>query len=88
MWMEAALVCDACSEPTDFKPQAAICPSVSDLTDAPQMNSARDDFDEWYCGDIEAEISKLEQQQRSLSDAQLVFDSALLQWRPVPEFAP
>jgi hypothetical protein len=85
IWLEAAIVCDGYSNATACHSEVALCPPVSDIAAAPKIDTACIDIDEWYSGDIEAEISKLEQQQRSICEAQLAFESALLQWRPVPE---
>lgn len=40
------------------------------------------DSDDWYSGEIEAHISKLEQQRHEHAEAQVSFEAALLEWRP------
>jgi hypothetical protein len=90
IWMEAAITCDGRSQATASQTQATNGPRAakSDPTDALQNDAMCRGIDDWYCDSIEAEISKLEQQQRSLCEAQTAFESALLQWRPVSEFLP
>ena len=101
IWMEAALVCDGCAEETTCKSKANSSPPSSKLDNdtrsginaassvipvcSPQTEPVCKDIDEWYSVDIESEIFKLEQQQRSLCEAQLAFETALLQWRPASE---
>ena len=82
IWMEAAAACDACTEVEVCKAQAAHCNSRCTSADD-VLCAVSSDVDDWYTGDIEAEISKLEQQQQALAEAQCSFEAALLQWRPV-----
>ncbi len=90
IWMEAAVACDGRDETGACQSDTALKSSECTLADD---NCARvaaasptllvcGDIDDWYSGEIEAHISKLEQQRHELAEAQVTFEAALLQWRP------
>ena len=90
IWMEAAVACDGHDQTGACQSETALTSSKCTLADdgcarvaaASQTLQVCGDIDDWYSGEIEAHISKLEQQRHELAEAQVTFEAALLQWRP------
>ena len=93
IWMEAAVACDECADIKTHYSKAA--PNCSEFSLADDLGSRRSgssqvhpicgDVDDWYSSEIEAQISKLEQQRHEIAEAQVVFEVALLHYVHGPD---